>query len=380
MNRMLWAITLLNSLAFTSLAFAEQQPTPTLESTGQMFTLYDWKTQRCEEEFIPDSPARAFRRADGQVTLISTHRENWSLVGPNFKSLRPNCRPLIRSKANTSANSALGLLWLQGFFTTDGKKIAALVSEDRTAINKSLGCTAPRLSGRCWLNNILAAQSNDMGQSFQILGSQERTVATLAKVYPDKGKARFGAFTISNIIQKNNYKYFMSWVQGENVQPAGNCLFRNDDPFRPERWRAWDGQNFTIDMRQPGKTCKTIAGLPHEVRSLTLHTRSGRWIAVMAGRQKLEGDSAPVSGFYYTTSSNLFNWTPLRRIMAAQISADSKYPYYLNYPSLIDPDSKSRLFDTIDGNNPILLFMMHQLDNGRGTMHRNIKYISIKIK
>ncbi len=382
MNRMLWAITLINSFAFGSLAFGQQQPMLKVESNGQMATLYNWKTQSCEEEFIPDSPARAFRRADGKVTLISSHRENWSLVGSDFKSLRPNCRSLLRSKNNTAANSPLGLLWLQSFFTTDGKNIAALVSEDRTAVNISAGCVAPKYDGRCWLNNILAAQSNDMGQTFRILDTKQRTVATLAKVYPPKARARFGAFTISNMIRKDGHNYFMSWVQGVGVQPAGNCLFRNDDPFKPERWRAWDGQNFSVDMRQPVKnqTCKTIANLPGEVRSITLHTRSGQWIAVLAARQKLGGDSEPIAGFYYTTSSDLFNWNPVRRIMAAPLSTDNRYPYILNYPSLIDPDSKSRLFDTIDGNNPILLFVMHRLNNGRGTMNRNINYIPLKIR
>jgi hypothetical protein len=385
MNRILWPTMLINGFLISlisSLAFAQDQPTPKVEPNGPMANLYDWKTQKCEEEFIPDSPARAFRRADGKVTLIATHRENWSLVGSNFKSLRPNCRSMLRSKSNTTANSPLGLLWLQAFFTTDGKNIAALVSEDRTEINKALGCVAPKkLDGHCWLNNILAAQSNDMGQSFRVL-AKNRTVATLAEVYPPKTRARFGAFTASNIIRKNGFNYFMVWVQGVGVQPKGNCLFRSDDPFRPERWRAWDGQNFTVDMHRPVKnqTCKTIPNLPHEVRSLTLHTRSGRWIAVMGGLQKLEGDSEVIPGFYYTTSSDLFNWSPLKRIMAAPLMSDGKQPYTLNYPSLIDPDSKSRLFDTIDGNNPMLTFTMHHMNNGRGTMNRDLKFIPLKVK
>src|ERR1700761_6575472 len=57
------------------------KPLIILTAGGPTRTLYNWAKDHCRPEYIPDSPTRAFRRADGQIELIATHRENWSMLG-----------------------------------------------------------------------------------------------------------------------------------------------------------------------------------------------------------------------------------------------------------------------------------------------------------
>ena len=66
-------------------------PNPVLEITGEEEVVFDWTTDRCEEENIPDLAARAFRDADGRVQLLLSHLTNYRLVGPDLDTLAPDC-------------------------------------------------------------------------------------------------------------------------------------------------------------------------------------------------------------------------------------------------------------------------------------------------
>ncbi|RAI44990.1 hypothetical protein CH341_06145 [Rhodoplanes roseus] len=352
---------------------------PHLAPAGAPEVLYSWQTQRCEDEFIPDSPARAFRRADGEMVLIATHRTNWSLVGPDFHNLRVSCRVMMRS---TDYPFGTGRLWIQATYTFDGTKIAALVSQDLSADFKRAGCDPRGEPGRCWVNQILSASSDDMGAHFSLAPPDRRTVATLGDAYPPTAKGRYGVFTTSNIVHRDDGYYMIAATQAWGVQETGNCLFRTSDPMDPGLWRAWDGERFSIDMRSPSTPtpCPRIKGLTSEVRSITYSPRHDRWIAVFAGRHLLPGDEKPVPGFYYATSTDLLNWSRPARITAAPTKPrEERLDQVWGYPSLLDPQSKTRNFETVDGEAPVLLFTIAHLDNGRGTMNRDIWYMPLKL-
>ncbi|HEY4251502.1 MAG TPA: hypothetical protein VGM87_09890 [Roseomonas sp.] len=357
---------------------------PMLMPAGPPETLYRWTSDRCEDEFIPDAPARAFRRADGAMVLMASHRENWALTGRDFATLRPSCEATLRSSRERPQDD--GFLWIEATFTSDGRRVAALVSEDLRRPTLRGGCDPQGQAGRCWLNNILAAASEDGGRSFALLRSEARTVATLGR-YPERASRRYGAFTTSNILQHDGAYYVMVYLQGEGVQPPGNCLFRSDDPFAPERWRAWDGQGFTVEMRDAStpRACRPVSPsvLSQEVRSLTFDSRHGRWIAVIRHRLRLPGDAQPVPGFYYATSPDLLRWEGPRRIMAAPTRArtDSRTET-MDYPALIDPGSRSRNFDTLDSTAPVLVFTVQNLapGTGTGTMNRDLRFVRLRVE
>jgi hypothetical protein len=361
----------------------EAQNVIEISTVGPPQTLYRWETDRCEDEFVPDSPARAFRRADGQIALIATHRENWMLAGRDFASLQPICRSLLRSSEHRS--EGLGQLWIQATYTLDGRAVTALISQDLSVETKMGGCDAHKKPNRCWLNNIIAAQSNDMGQTFNLLASQNRSIATLGAKYPEDSTTRFGVFTLSNIVQHDGAYYVIAYMTSEGRQKSGNCLLRNDNPLEPQRWRGWDGHAFTVSMSsgEGVHTCEPLSrlALPNEVRSLSYNSRFKLWIAVFASRQMLEGDAKPVPGFYYAVSSDLHNWGKSKRIMHAPTRPrEEQMDFILGYPSLLDPQSQSRNFETIDGDRPVLLYSRIHLDNGRGTMNRDLEYVLLDMR
>lgn len=350
----------------------------TLSPAGAPRTLYRWSTDRCEDEFIPDAPARAFRRADGRMVLLATHRENWALVGADFAALKPDCQSVLRS-----SQQGAGELWIEATYTRDGREVVALVSQDLSKRVRAEGCERDS-PGRCWLNNILAARSTDMGRSFALLPGPGRVVATLGDRYPAAARARHGAFTTTNIVQHAGSHYMMAYLQAEPTQPPGNCLFRTADPFVPGSWRGWDGQDFSLDFAVQGNTrpCLPIAPqvLRTEVRSLSYLPGPGLWLAVFHGRLQLEGDAAPVPGFYYAQSRDLLDWQPPRRIWAAPTQARrDDATMVTNYPSLLDPESRSRNFDTLDSGRPMLLFTVQHLRQGQGSMNRDLQYLPLQV-
>lgn len=375
------AFRLLPILAGFPLETNAAPPSVIVRPAGPVETLYNWSKDRCEDEFIPDAPARAIRRANGEIMLIATHRENWSLTGPNFRNLKPVCKSNLRS-SEVGPRIGTGLLWIQALFTENGRDVVALISEDRQAISIKSGCDAKKGPGSCWLNNILTAQSHDMGRTFHLNDAPDRTVVALESAYPKQAQGRFGAFTTSNIVKNGNGYYVFVWVQAEDLQPQGNCLFRTENPFLPHGWKAWDGISFSVPMSDPAMphACVPVKGLPNEVRSLTFDTKNKVWIAVLSARQKLSGDAKPVPGFHYSTSFDLINWSDLDRIMPAPlVPREEQKDYFYMYPSMIDPKSRSINFDTLESSTPVLTFTNYHLMDGKGSMNRDLSFVPLTV-
>jgi hypothetical protein len=350
---------------------------------GPEKTLFKWDERRCEPSLLPDAPARAFRRADDRITLLAAHFDNWSLTGDSFETLSPSCTPVMRS--SDYAARGMGSMWIEATYTRDGRAITGLASQDLTTQMKQAGCEVRGLPGRCWLNNIVAVQSNDMGETFELLPEGKEVVAALGDAYRSDLTERYGYFTTSNIVGRNEAYYVFMFAQGEHMQPKGNCLFRTADPFDPLSWKGWDGTGFTVVPRlEKGAfvACRPVAPhiLSHEVRSVNYITSAGVWVAVFADRRKLPSDDMPVPGFYVSTSSDLLNWTTPSRIKPSptrpRVDSDD---ILTSYPSIIDPGSRSRNFDTIDSSNPVLLYTVQHLKNGQGTMNRDLVYVPLRI-
>jgi hypothetical protein len=351
---------------------------------GPEKTLFKWDPHKCGPSLIPDAPARAFRRADGKISLYATHFDNWALTGSDFDTLRPDCTPTMRSSDHEA--EGLGSLWIEATYTADGKNVVGLVSQDLRAKVKELGCDPAGQPGKCWLNNIIAVQSRDMGETFEPLAADKRVVASLGQSYSDSKTLRYGYFTTSNIVASEEFFYVFMYAQGEGVQKPGNCLFRTQSPLDPSSWRGWDGAGYNIVPRPDGRetgACQPVAPniLTHEIRSVSFITASRTWVAVFTNRLKMGEEKEAVPGFYMSSSKDLLNWNAPTRIMEAPTRprVDS-WERTTGYPAIIDPESRSRNFDTIDGPNPVLLYTVQHLQNGQGTMNRDLVYVPLRIQ
>src|SRR5262245_24279619 len=75
---------------------------PFVRQAGPEAMIFDWTTQRCEDNDITDESARAFRDDAGTVNLITTHFVNRRFIGPNLDNLSHPCAKLFNSGGNSN--------------------------------------------------------------------------------------------------------------------------------------------------------------------------------------------------------------------------------------------------------------------------------------
>ncbi|MFC3440469.1 hypothetical protein ACFOKF_04505 [Sphingobium rhizovicinum] len=362
------------SLILASLLMAAASPGATLDlrpQPDQQKPIFDWSKQRCpNDNIIPDAPARAFRRADGQISLIATHFVNWTLTGPRWSSLRTDCRPVF-GPADTGANQHA---WIEATYTMDGRTVTALLSRELSIDTDPRNCK-PGKGVSCWLSDIVTAQSGDMGRHYRM----GKVAATLGDRMPAASPSRYGAFTTSNIARGQSGYYMVVFLDGPG-SPKGNCLLRSDNPMNPALWRAWDGQQFTLDLSSPAQArrCHALPHLDAPVRSINWLPRQKRWVAMMAAQRMIDGKAT--QGFFYAQSADLRNWGLARLLLPAPVfRLEPGRDYMLSYPVLIDPDSRSRNFETLDHDQALLLFVRRRFEGANGTMDRDLLSMPVQI-
>lgn len=329
--------------------------------------LFSWPSQRCpDKRMLPDAPVRAFRRADGQISLIAASYVNWTMTGSSFDTLKTDCRSVFGPEDAGAGDQA----WIEATYTPDGRTVGALLSRE-IADDKRPGNCIPAAGNSCWLGDIIAARSGDMGQSY----SKGPIVASLGSKRTPNGN-RYGAFTTSNIARGSDGFYTLAFLESKGVV-RGNCLLRSADPLDPASWRGWDGQGFTLAMGTPesAQRCATLNNLDQPVRSIAWIPGKKRWIAVLAASQPGNG-----AGFYFSESPDLRRWSGLKLIARASISGgpgDRQRRWI--YPVILDPDSKSRNFDTIDHADALLIYTDHSPAKGKGPDRKDLVAVKVHI-
>jgi hypothetical protein len=114
------------------------------------------------------------------------------------------------------------------------------------------------------------------------------------------------------------------------------------------------------------------------VESLTFNTYLDKYLLVgTASGPGRPGEMA--SGIYYSTSEDLIHWTPRRLIM--EVESRHTYrcgdPNPVAYPSVLDPDSTSRNFETT-GKEAYLYFTRSNYQSCRETLDRDLVRIPIE--
>jgi hypothetical protein len=373
-------LVLASALSMHTRLAAAAEPSVTVTSSPR--TLYKAIAAGCGPNFIPDSPARAFRRADGNVELIAAHFEDWMMIGRNFESLKPSCKSIM--DFDDYHRKVPGQLWIQATYTLDGRHIEGLISQDLSRTKMAEGCQNRNIPGRCWVNQIIAVNSGDMGNHF----NPGRVVASFGDNFPPQEKWQFGFFTATNIVHQGNLFYVVLFFTPPSIPgssggmtQSGNCLFRTNNILDPGSWRGWTGTGFTYDPNRGKGQCATISPADSgPYRSIEYAPKDHQWIVMTAGRHQLPGDPRPIPGFYSMTSPDLIHWSSYARVMGVPTSAADSIDNIYSYPSLIDPESSSNNFDTLDHDTAILVFSVHHLKHGVGTMNRDLEFTPIRVR
>ncbi|CAH1664393.1 conserved hypothetical protein [Chelatococcus asaccharovorans] len=349
---------------------------------GEATTVFHRRSQACDKTDIPDAPLRAFRRQDGMVVALGMHYVNRALIGPSLQSLTLDCSVVMPSALNPDPAAYNDKRWLTATWTDDGQHIAALVHDEFQA-NTHAGRCAYREYRKCWFNTIVAARSSDGGLSFE--SGDPPVVVAAFPFAQDVGQGRHrGFFNPSNIVRDGSSYYFFAATTGWEGMGYGACLFRTDNPFDETSWRAWNGRAFAARFGDPYRglgsaaPCKVIQPFSDPVGAVVRHRPSGQWIAVFqspGGRP-----SSPAPGIYYSTSTNLLEWTDLKLLLPGPTlyngpCAGSKL---LAYPSAVDPDAEGRNFDNV-GNRFFLFFTEIGAADCAIGFDRDLKRIAVEI-
>jgi hypothetical protein len=336
-------------------------------AAGPVETVFSWQRDACDRADVPDAPARAFRDAAENVHLYAANHHNRGLVGRDLHSVRPaGCSGAFHGAEMADPAAYDDRAWLTSFWAEDGQTVYALVHNEYLG-NKHDRCRSSR-SIDCWMNTIVLAVSNDGGLTFRRASpGSAALVAALPYRYDPSEIGHWGLFSPSNIVEKDGFLYTFVHSTTYRDQPAAECLMRTRDIADPRSWRAWDGEGFTRTFVDPyagavdpsRHICAPVGKgkLRWPVGAIVRHEPSGRYIAVMAASGRPGSGSA--SGIYAASSPDLIDWSEPKLILKAQVkqsfACNAPEPgghpdlvgYAVAYPSIIDPSSRSRNFDTI---------------------------------
>ncbi len=322
--------------------------------TGAAETVFDWTQHACARWDIPDAPARAWRDGQGAVNLVAGSEESRASRGPTLERLRRDCEVVHRGSKSADPAAFDDRSWLAAIVAVPGRPLEALAHVEYHGHAHPGRCTGAY--SECWSNAIVALISADEGRSFE--HAEPALVAALPYRYDGGAGRRIGYFNPSNVLEHDGHLYVFVFAERYGAQRRGACLLRRPLDGTAQDWRAWDGRAFTVRFADPyaehisnpeRHVCAPVPGLRSTVSSVLEHLPSGRFVAVTP-TTGIKPDGQEASGIDWTTSNDLVHWSPPRLLLEVPLlwRRDCKAAAAFAYPSLIDPDSRSRTFDSTD--------------------------------
>lgn len=363
-------------------------PALTVTVAGSPQTVFRWASDRCAANHIPDAPARAFRDSSNTIHLIAAHHMNRSQRGPSLTTTRVNCAVIFQAGRSKDPAALDDRIWLTAFHTLDGKRVMALGHAEFHG-HAVPGLCASRKYMACWRNSIIAAVSEDGGQSFTREPGVNAAVATLPYPYDPHAGRQTGYFSPSNILRWRNHAYAFVFAEHYRAQRRGACLLRAELSNANPVWRAWDGQGFTITLGNSGKsggtprtnTCTPVPGIGSTITSVVRQELTGDFLALFAGTRTVPRLNRKVTGIFYIWSKDLVQWSPpfllLERPIMFKFACGDKEVFA--YPSLIDEKSQSRNFDIV-GERPSLYLTRFNMGGCKLPMNRDLVRYPVRIR
>jgi hypothetical protein len=367
-----------------------QQRLKSVEIAGPQETVFSWKKQACEPRDIPDLPARAYRDAAGRVHLIASTYVSRAAVGSDLNHVRHDCAVVMRSPLSRYPQQFADREWIASLYTIDGRTVFALVHDEYHGHQHAAGRCQSRNYQKCLYNAVTLVRSSDGGATFHPAEPPPgNLVAALPYPYePDAGP--FGVFGPSNIVEKDGFYYSLVYTQRYRDQLDGTCVMRTRDLADPRSWRAWDGDGYNVTFVDPYQvkgvaegdhTCEPVSRsrIGTMTQSLTFNTYLDKYLLVGANTVYDPGKRRSISGFYYSVSDDLVDWSRQKLIHEAELpwTYQCGQPDPVLYPSLLDPESKSRNFETT-GRRVYLYFTREHYSGCVETLNRDLVRIPLE--
>lgn len=268
--------------------------------TGPEEVVFDWSSDRCTGDDLPDLPARAFRDADGMVHLISTHYTAYASIGPDLDTVERECTPIFTSAFDNDPARFADYEWLAATWTDDGTTVHARVHDEYHGWER--GDCPPGENFDCWYNVITQVVSTDGGRTFtHAAAPPEHLVAALPHPYAPN-TAAVGLFSPSNIVRGPDGAWYALAKVGAHLTGAQTvCLMRTTDIADPGAWRFWDRTAFAGVFADPYRdpitrpadhSCPALALSEigaQMVESLTWNTALERWVLIGLSADTIDG-------------------------------------------------------------------------------------------
>lgn len=315
--------------------------------------MFDWQDARCARWDIPDTPARAWRGPDGEIHLVTGSEHSRAAVGPELGQLTRDCTILHQGAGLDDPGAYDDRLWIASVFSTGGLRVEALAHVEYHGHLRPEICATARYAP-CWRNSIVQLVSYDGGRSFARAGS----VATLPYRYDSDASMRQGYFNPSNILHEGDHLFTFIFSEATRAQKRGACLLRRPVDGNADDWRAWDGTGFRTafvdpyrtDVTDPGAhVCTPLKGISSTISGVVRHVPSGLYLAVTPATRTGQNGVAQ-SGIFWMKSPDLINWSTPELLLEVPLlwRRDCAESHAFAYPSILDNDSPSPNFDTVD--------------------------------
>lgn len=325
--------------------------------SGPAETVFDWRTDRCAEWDIPDTPARAWRDAAGRARLIAGAEASRASLGRSLDRLARDCAVVFRGAHADDPAAYDDRAWIHAVFTADGLRVEALAHVEYHGQLRPERCAAAEYAA-CWRNAIVQVVSDDGGGGFRRDGDGAGLVAALPYRYAAGQRRRSGYFNPSNILRRGAHLYVFIFAEATGAQRRGACLLRRPLAGAAADWRAWDGADFTVRFADPYRediadpaahVCAPLRGVASTISGVVRHAPSGAYLALTAAARR-GPDGKWRSGVWWMTSRDLIAWSAPRLLYAVPLlwRRDCARPAAYAYPAMLDDDSASRVFDTVD--------------------------------
>jgi hypothetical protein len=358
-----------------------------VDIVGNEQTVFSWRRDACEPRDIPDMPARAYRDAAGNVHLIASHYVSRDMTGPDLNHVKHQCPVIMRSAFDTRPSRYQDHEWIAAPYTLDGRTVFALIHEEFQGDFRAGTC--PPDPKPCFYAAVTLVVSSDGGRAFHhVRRAPGQLVGEVPYRYrPANGPS--GLAQPSNIVAKDGYYYALASTQPYGAQEGGSCLLRSKRLGDPTAWRAWSGDGFDVKFIDPYKVrsvaadhvCEPVSpdAIGNMTMSLTYNTYFDKYLLVGTAGDYSAKKRRNVFGFYYALSDDLIHWSRRKLIREVELLETYKCgdadPVF--YPSVLDPKSRSRNFETT-GRQPYLYFTRPHYSGCRQTLDRDLVRVPIR--
>ncbi len=317
---------------------------------GDPQVVYDYSTQHCDNLDIPDSPARAFRDAQGNVSLIASADTTRRAVGSSLYSVQHQCAVIATSHNDPVFRDFRYHQWTTSPYTIDGNTVYAIMHNEWYGHLTDSACS-PTDGINDWVSALTLDISIDGGATFtqpaDYIVNYPPTPWSNSFTCTKTNPTRYGDLGQSNIITKDGYYYMLYRFSSAPGQKLNTCLMRTSDLSSADSWQVWMGTS-TGYVTSKTATCAPLTNMGFIGDSLTYNSYLKEYVATgSSSKNPVRGMPA---GFYYSTSPDLINWSLPHFIMS-----DTNGTQTFAYPSLLDPTDTTRNFE-VTGQRPYLYY------------------------